>query len=122
MSEKQDRVNKVLTSFISLSSSIHAAAVMTRDGVPIASKLHKDVNVDRLSAMSASLLSLGDRAAKDLKQGDLKQVLIECAEGFVVMLKVGDNAVLSVMSEQNARLGMLLVEARKSAAMIAKIV
>ena len=122
MQEKQIEIKKILGEFIKTTSSIQAAAVMTRDGIPVASKIHKDVNVERLSAISASLLSLADRASKDLQQGNLEQVLVESKEGFLLMLKVGNNAVLSVVSEKNSRLGMLLLEAKASAAILAKLI
>lgn len=122
MSKKQDKIKKILGDFVSSTTSIEAVAVMTRDGIPIASKLGSNVNEERLSAISASLLSLADRAAKDLEQGDLKQVLIDSTEGFILMLKVGDSAVLAVVSQQNSRLGMLLVEAKKSAAILAEYI
>ena len=122
MTNKQDQINKVLGDFVSTTSSIQAAAVMTRDGLPIASKLNKGVNDERLSALSASLLSLADRAAKDLEQGELEQVLIDSTEGFVLMVKVGESAVLSVVSKPNSRLGMLLHDAKKSASVLANMV
>ena len=122
MLDRKDQIDKILGDFVSTTSSIQAAAVMSRDGLPIASKLHRHVNDERLSAISASLLSLADRAAKDLEQGKLEQVLIDCSEGFVLLVKVGENAVLSVVSEQNSRLGMLLHEAQRSASVLAEFV
>lgn len=122
MSNKHQRIEKVLSDFVSSTSSIQAAAVMSRDGNLIASKLHEGVDSSRLCAISASLLSLADRASKDLQQGNLKQVLIDNADGFILMLKVGDNAVLSVVSKQNSRLGMLLHDAKVSAEVLAKII
>jgi uncharacterized protein len=119
---KLDVINKILGDFVISSSNIQAAAVMTRDGHLIASNLDVGVDADRLSAISASLLSLADRATKDLQQGILKQVLIANSEGFILMLKVGENAVLSVVSEPSSSLGMLLLEAKKSAATLAHLI
>ncbi len=122
MAYKLDVINKILGDFVISSSNIQAAAVMTRDGHLIASNLDVGVDADRLSAISASLLSLADRATKDLQQGILKQVLIANSEGFILMLKVGENAVLSVVSEPSSSLGMLLLEAKKSAATLAHLI
>jgi uncharacterized protein len=117
-----DVINKILGDFVRTSSSIEAAAVMTRDGHLVASNLHDSVDGSRLSAISASLLSLADRATRDLDQGNLKQVLIANTEGLILMLKVGENAVLSVVSKNVSSLGMLLHEAKKSAATIAHLI
>ena len=122
MTDKQTQIDKVLANFVSSTTSIQAAAVMTRDGHLVASNLHAEVDANRMSAISASLLSLADRATKDMQQGDLKQVLIDSTDGFILMLKVGDNAVLSVVSRPNSQLGMLLHDAKKSAVVLAKLI
>lgn len=116
-----DKIKDVLAEFTSTSTSIQAAAVMTRDGIPVASNISDYVDPARLSAISASLLSLADRTSKDLKQGELEQVLVDSTEGFVLMVKVGEQAVLSVVSRSNSRLGMLLHEAKSSAAKLARL-
>jgi len=121
MQDQKLKINSVLGDFVKSTASIQAAAVMSRDGVLIASRLHKSVNADRLSAISASILSLSNRASSDLQQGDLEQVLIESTEGFLLMVKVGTNAVLSVVSRPSSRLGMLLHETKKSAATLAAL-
>ena len=122
MHDNQDKIDKILGEFVKSTASIQAAAVMTRDGLLIASKLHKSVDADRLSALSASILSLANRASTDLQQGDLGEVVFYSSVGFVLMVKVGGNAVLSVVSKPNSRLGMLLHDAKKSAETLAILV
>lgn len=126
MNADNDKINKILAQFVSSTASILAAAVMTRDGHLIASNLHKgidsEIQGDRMSAISASLLSLADRATKDLKQGDLNQVMIDTTSGFILMLKVGESGVFSVVSKQSSSLGMLLHEAKKSAEVLADLI
>lgn len=121
MQEQKQEIDSVLGSFVKSTASIQAAAVMSRDGVLIASRLHKSVNPERLSAISASILSLANRASSDLQQGNLEQVLIESAEGFLLMVKVGSKAVLSVVSRPSSKLGMLLHDTKKSAATLAAL-
>jgi uncharacterized protein len=122
MSNNQPIINKILKDFVKNTSSIQASAVMTRDGLLIASNLHDSVDGNRLSAISASLLSLADRATRDLHQGEMNQILIDNSDGFILMLKVGENAVLSVLSTRNAKLGRLLHDAKKSALMLANLI
>ncbi len=94
---------------------------MTRDGFPIASVLAKEIDPDRLGAISASLLSLAQKTASDLARGDLEQVLIHGTEGFVLMVQVGNRQVLSVVSKPDSKLGMLLVETKRVAAEVAAL-
>ncbi|MEJ2450421.1 MAG: roadblock/LC7 domain-containing protein [Gammaproteobacteria bacterium] len=99
----------------SISKEIEASAVMTRDGLTLASKIRDDVNQDRLGAMCASLLSLSDKTAKELSRGKLKQVLLEGDQGCVLIVHIGQRAVLAVVSKPSSNLGMVFVEARKVA-------
>lgn len=105
----------ILSRLNSISQEIEASAVMTRDGLTLASKIRKDVNQDRLGAMCASLLSLSDKTAKELSRGNLKQVLIEGDQGCVLIVHIGQRAVLAVVSKPSSNLGMVFVEARKVA-------
>lgn len=105
----------ILSRLNSISNEIEASAVMTRDGLTLASKIRKDVNQDRLGAMCASLLSLSDKTAKELSRGNLKQVLIEGDQGCVLIVHIGQRAVLAVVSKPSSNLGMVFHEARKVA-------
>lgn len=105
----------ILSRLNSISKEIEASAVMTRDGISLASKIRDDVNQDRLGAMCASLLSLSDKTAKELSRGNLKQVLIEGDQGCILIVQIGKRAVLAVVSKASSNLGMVFVEARKAA-------
>jgi uncharacterized protein len=56
------------------SPDIEASAVVSVDGLSIASALPQNVEEDRVSAMSAAMLSLGERIASELGRGSLDQV------------------------------------------------
>jgi predicted regulator of Ras-like GTPase activity (Roadblock/LC7/MglB family) len=105
----------ILSRLNSISKEIEASAVMTRDGLTLASKIREEVNQDRLGAMCASLLSLSDKTAKELSRGNLKQVLIEGDQGCVLIVHIGKRAVLAVVSKPSSNLGMVFLEARKVA-------
>jgi predicted regulator of Ras-like GTPase activity (Roadblock/LC7/MglB family) len=111
-------VTPILKRLNSTSSEIQASAVMTRDGHTLASVLGESVNSIRLGAMCATLLSLGEKASLELNRGKLRQILIQGEEGYVLLLRIGEKAVLAVVSQPGANLGMLLVEARRTAAEI----
>jgi predicted regulator of Ras-like GTPase activity (Roadblock/LC7/MglB family) len=114
-------VTPILKRLNSTSSEIQASAVMSRDGHTLASVLGDSVNSIRLGAMCATLLSLGEKASLELNRGKLRQILIQGEEGYVLLLRIGEKAVLAVVSQPGANLGMLLVEARRTAAEIAAL-
>lgn len=117
----KQKIKIVLSEFIRTSPTIEATAVMTRDGLPVASRLNEGVDSDRLSAMSAALLSLAERALDENNKGKLESVLIHGSDGFIIMVRVGENAVLSIISKLDSKLGMLLHEAKKAAKLIASV-
>jgi len=55
-------------------SDIIASAVISVDGLAMASALPTNVEEDRVAAMSAAMLSLGERIASELGRGDLNEV------------------------------------------------
>jgi predicted regulator of Ras-like GTPase activity (Roadblock/LC7/MglB family) len=94
---------------------IEASAVVSIDGLIIASNLPESVEGDRVSAMSAALLALSMRIAGELKRGFLEQVFIRGLDGDILLMSVGEAAVLTVMARRDAKLGMVLYYMRRTA-------
>ena len=104
------------------SPDIEASAVVSVDGLILASDLPPTTEEDRVSAMSAALLSLGERIAQELRRGTLDQVFIRGAEGYVFLMAAGEEAVLTVLARREAKLGLVLLDTRRAAADIARMV
>ena len=105
-----DRLIELQTS----SPDIEGSAVVSVDGLPIASALHQNIEEDRVSAMSAAMLSLGERIATELGRGKLDQVYIKGKNGYVMLMDVGSEAVLTVMARKEAKLGLILLDMRRA--------
>jgi len=101
---------------------IEASAVVSVDGLIMASSLPAGVEEDRVSAMSAAMLSLGERIASELGRGTLDQVYIKGEHGYVLLMSVGEEAVLTVLARAQAKLGLLFLDMRRAAEELAKIV
>jgi predicted regulator of Ras-like GTPase activity (Roadblock/LC7/MglB family) len=110
-----------LDDFLAVSPDVEAAAVVSADGLPMASALPPYVEEDRLAAMSAALLTLGERAASGLGKGELAQVFVEAAQGYVVLMAAGRSAVLVAVTSGSAKVGLVLFEMRKAANKIAGV-
>jgi predicted regulator of Ras-like GTPase activity (Roadblock/LC7/MglB family) len=104
------------------SPDIIASAVVSVDGLTIASALPSDVEEDRVAAMSAAMLSLGERISGELGRGGLDEVYIRGEEGFVLLTAVGDEAVLTALARDEAKLGMIFLEMRRAAEDLEKLV
>lgn len=118
---RADILTSVLTELNFTSADIQASGVISTDGLMIASVLPAGLDEDRVGAMSAAMLSLGDRTAKELARGTLEQVLIKGALGYVLMTYAGEEAVLTVMAKPNAKLGLIFLDVKRAAESIADL-
>ncbi len=101
---------------------IEASAVVSVDGLTMASSLPPNVEEDRVSAMSAAMLSLGERIASELGRGMLDQVYIRGDDGYVILTAVGEEAVLTALARKEAKLGLVFLDMRRAAEDLAKLV
>src|SRR5688500_1876839 len=115
---KAERLASTLHDFIRSSPDLQAAAVVSFDGLAMASALPPDMDEDRLGAMSAALLSLGEQAAAGLGRGDMRQLFVEGEHGFVFLMSARDQAVLAAVTGHTAKIGLMLFEMRRSADVI----
>lgn len=104
------------------SPDIEASAIVSVDGLSIASALPQDIEEDRVSAMSAAMLSLGERIANELGRGDLEQVYIKGESGFVVLMAVGEEAVLTALASEKAKLGLIFLDMRRAVEDLEKLI
>lgn len=101
---------------------VEASAVVSVDGLIMASSLPADVEEDRVSAMSAAMLSLGERIASELGRGILDQVYIRGDMGYVILMAVGEEAVLTVLARKDAKLGLIFLDMKRTAEDLTKFV
>jgi predicted regulator of Ras-like GTPase activity (Roadblock/LC7/MglB family) len=105
-----ERLRELLAS----TGDIEGAVIVSVDGLSIASSLQAGVEEDRVSAMSAAMLSLGERISSELGRGALEQVQVRGINGYVIVNAVGTEAVLTVLARKEARLGLILLEVSRS--------
>lgn len=111
-----------LRSMQAAAPDIEASAVVSVDGLIMASALQQGVEEDRVSAMSAAMLSLGERISGELGRGKLEQVYIRGGTGAIVLTSIGSEAVLTALARQDAKLGLIFLEMRRAAEDITKLV
>lgn len=118
---RSSRLDGVLTRLLTQAPELEAASVVSFDGLPMASALPEGMDEDRVAAMSAALLSLGERAASGLGRGELSQLLIEGDAGTVLLVSADDEAVLVAVATPDAKIGMVRYEARRAASAVAEV-
>ncbi|MFK7996708.1 MAG: roadblock/LC7 domain-containing protein [Granulosicoccus sp.] len=115
-------LNSILSDLNGSTTDIEASAVLSTDGLIMASMLPGSMDEDRVGAMSAAMLSLGERISSELMRGELDQVLIKGDQGYVLMTHAGKEAVVTVIAKPDTRLGLIFLDIRRAAEAIAKII
>jgi hypothetical protein len=72
--------------------------------------------------MTAALLSLAERAALELNKGEFEQVYVKGSSGYLLVLSAGQNAVLTVSTTKDVRLGLIFLDCRRTCEKIAKLI
>lgn len=114
MASKIERMIGVLKDLEAATPDIEASAVVSDDGFIIASVLPQDIDEDRVGAMSATMLALGERAASELERGELEQTFVKGKNGYVIMSFVGESAVLTAIASKDAKLGLVFLEMKRA--------
>lgn len=116
-----DDLNRILRTLQSGTPDIEASALVSEDGLMIASALPQHVEEVRVAGMSSTLLSLGMRATTELGRGSLEQVLIRGSNGYVVMVKAKSGTMLLSLTTKEAKLGLIFLDMSRAVADIDRI-
>ena len=122
MATRTEEMVARLRNLAASTADIEASAVVSVDGLIMASALPRDVEEDRVSAMSAAMLSLGERIAIELGRGTLDQVFIRGEQGYVLLMSVGTEAVLTALARKEAKQGLVLLDMRRTAAELSRLI
>jgi uncharacterized protein len=109
-----NKLEYVLQTFVSATADIQGAALVTPDGLPLAATLPTVMDEERVSAMSAAMLSLGERIGIELARGSIDRIFVEGNEGFSVLTSCGEDAVFLVLASKTAKQGVLMLEIKRA--------
>ena len=115
-------IERILKDVQSRIPDLEGLAVVTRDGLPIASALYTNTDEDRISAMTAASLSLSERVVVELERGIMEQVIITGSNGLVIIRDSGEHAVLVGIARVDAKLGLILLDMKRAAKKLANMI
>jgi predicted regulator of Ras-like GTPase activity (Roadblock/LC7/MglB family) len=121
LSENIAELTELLREMEAVNPNIQGSAIVSVQGLPICSALARDVNDGIVSAMSAAILSVSERAVEELARGDLKRILIEGVDGIIILSKAGENAILCTLARSDASLGMVFLNIQSVSNKIAEL-
>ena len=116
MAINTQKLGMLVQKFVATTPEVQGAAVVTPDGLPLAASLPGSMDEERVSAMSAAMLSLGERIGKELLGGTAERVYVEGDEGLTILTSCGDEAVFLVLAGKEAKQGVLLLEIKRTLA------
>lgn len=108
----------LLQKFVSGTPDIQGAALVSPDGLPISSVLSADMDEERTAAMSAAMLSLGERIGQELSRGVIERIFVEGEKGYSILIGCGTEAVLLILANKAAKQGLLFLETKRLVAEI----
>ncbi|MEE9539896.1 MAG: roadblock/LC7 domain-containing protein [Candidatus Thorarchaeota archaeon] len=117
-----DTLEGVLNELQGSIPEIEACAIVSVEGLPIVSALPPDVDEAKVAAMTAAMLTLGEKAAMELGKGILEQVNVKGIDGWLLVVAAGLNACLTVSTTANAKLGLIFLDMKRAADKIAVMI
>ncbi len=121
LSENLSELTDLLRQLEATNSDIQGSSIVSVQGLPICSVLARHIQDGIVSAMSAAIQSVSERAVEELNRGELKRILIEGADGIIILSKAGSNAILCTLAKPNASLGMVFLNIQNTSIKIAKL-
>ena len=116
------KFDDILKKLLGINPEIKAAAIISAEGLPIASVLPKSVDETKISAMTATLLSLSERAIIDMRKGNFHQLHIKGSEGNLLVMQAGLSAVLTISTTNDIKLGLILLDCKRVCEKINKLI
>lgn len=107
------KIGSILQNFVTGTTDVQGAALVSPDGLPLAAILPGAMDEERVSAMSAAMLSLGERIGSELSRGSIDRIYVEGKKGFGILTSCGEDAVLLVLASESAKQGLLMLEIKR---------
>ena len=120
MSTKSEKINEVLRGLRLASPEIIGSSVVSSDGFIIASVIPSEIDEDVVGGMAASLLGVGERISADLMRAQMEQTYVRSPKGYVIVNAVGTDSALVLLVSREAKLGLIFLEIKRTAAELAK--
>ena len=117
-----ETLDDILRNLLASIPEVQSAAIVSVEGLPIASALPSDADETRIAAMTAAILSLGERAAQELGKGTLELVFVRGINGFIITMSAGANAVLTISTTREIKLGLVFLDTKRTCDKISKLV
>ncbi|MFV2084311.1 MULTISPECIES: roadblock/LC7 domain-containing protein [Micromonosporaceae] len=111
LSAEAQTFNWLLDSFTSSTAGVREAIAVSSDGLLMAmSGIQDRANAERLAAVVSGMTSLAGGAANWYSLGTLNRVVVDMADGYLLVSSISSGSVLGVIADRSASLGTVAYE------------
>ena len=107
------QLNNMVRAFVSGTSHVQGAALVTHEGLPIAGTLPDGLEESRAAAMAAAVATIGDRIGSELQRGPIRHIWLEGSHGYSILTLCGPEALFLVLASTEVKQGILMLEIRR---------
>ena len=101
----KEKFNKLMEN----DKTVESLILISKDGLPISSTLSMEEE-EKIAALSASLVMLGERAIEDFKKGEFEEIFARGNEGYIFIYNISQNIALLGILTNEAKLGLIRLE------------
>ncbi len=112
---RSEEIQRSLERLKASSQEIEAVALVSQEGFIIASLLPETIDEERISVLSITFQSLAERYSTELGKGQPRRFFIQTDYGYIVVMDIGLDTYLTVMSNRFGRPGLLLLDMKRTA-------
>lgn len=100
------------------SVNIESSAIISQDGLIIASTLPAGMNEDHFGGVTAALFSVGFHGAQEFA-GGVDEMIVKGSRGYILMTSAGKEVYLTAIAKTNSELDNMFFELKRSAIKVA---
>jgi uncharacterized protein len=106
---KKEELDDVLTTLMQV-GQIKACGIVSKEGLLINSRTPPDVDARIFSALCSTIMGAAEAASSQMTTGIVSQISVKTEKGTIVLIPAGPKAILTVLTEPEAQLGLIFVE------------
>ena len=111
LSQAAANFNWLLDNFTKETAGVREAIAVSADGLLMAMSAVGDrANAERLAAVVSGMTSLSGGVAATYQLGALNRVIIDMADGYLLLTAISAGSVLGVIADRSANLGTVAYE------------
>jgi len=106
---KKELLDDALTGLMQV-GQIKASGIVSKEGLLINSRTPPDVDARIFSALCSTIMGAAEAASGQMTTGTVSQISVKTEKGTIVLIPAGSKAILTVLTETEAQLGLIFFE------------